>query len=553
MKRRFQLIIERQSISIAILFFCAVFSPFTSALEESTGSDGSNAQAVHSLGYTGQGVVVGLISQDHARLTHEAFTGINPNNWFDATDQDNYVPSNHDTSVAGIICSRGGALYPNDKGTAPGAELYSVKVTRLEEENYVSAIPWMDDALSYLVDQQCKVIVTAIQLGGLPTDGSSDWSMIYDYYAYEHNLIFATAAGNYASSVTVFGDTYNSITTGGLLTDANDVYYQVGSGSNPGPTTSDGRQKPDVVAPSEGQWSPRAGSDNSWAIATPDGGGQTSWSVPHTGGVAAVLLEYAEAPSNTEPDDHHNEVIKAVIVNSTFPNIRDKSSNSTTLQTWNTDRGYGRIDALRAYEILSSPKIIPSSSTDNAKGWAYGAVASGQQDFYTIDGIENERLVVTLTWNRRVVWTDQKSGFPPRTNGIIDPGELTPYLANLDLEIYDPNGILISPTSSIIDNLEKVDLLLPKTGNYQIKVINQSGSESANYALAFELLPPLEADFNIDYVVNDLDLITLLSDWLQGGSAADIAPAGGDGTVDLFDFSIFALQWFNYDNRYYNP
>ena len=42
-------------------------------LAGSTGLDGSNAQAVHALGETGEGINVGFISQDNTRISHEAF------------------------------------------------------------------------------------------------------------------------------------------------------------------------------------------------------------------------------------------------------------------------------------------------------------------------------------------------------------------------------------------------------------------------------------------------------------------------------------------------
>ena len=450
MKKRFLYSAERRGVFIFMVFFCALLPAFSFALQESTGPNGSNVQDVHALGFTGQGIAVGLISQDHARLTHEAFAGINSNNWYDATDQNNYILSSHDTSVGGIICSRGGTSYPNDRGAAPAAELFSVKVTRLDGEFYVSTIPWMDDALSYLLNQQCGVVVTGIQLGGLPADGSSDWSLIYDYYAYEHNLIFATASGNGKPAVTVFGDTFNSITTGGLIIDANDIYYHVGSTSNSGPTL-DERQKPDIAAPAEDQWTPNAGSDTSWSNATPGSGGQTSWAVPHTGGVAATLLSYAD--TTTDPEDNQNEVIKAVIVNSAFPNILDKNADNTINFSdpdwpWDTDRGYGRIDAKRAYDILSSPGI----TTAQSKGWAYDSVAPGQQDSYTITGIENQRLLVTLTWNRRVEWDDAQTNWRQTGHGIMELNEMDTFLADLDIEIDDPNEIPISLTSSANDN-----------------------------------------------------------------------------------------------------
>jgi serine protease AprX len=531
----------------------AVFSTSVFALQVSTGPNGSNVQDVHSLGYTGQGVAVGLISANHALDSHEAFAS--QAFLYDATDTNPYDPVNHDTSVGGIICSRGGASFPNEKGCAPDASLYSVKTVN----GSIIEFSWLADSLAYLLGQQCQVVVTGIQLpsSGATPDGTTFWSLLYDHYAWKHNFVFATAAGNGESVITVFGDTFNSITTGGLIIDANDIYYQVGSTSNPGPT-ADGRKKPDIVAPSEGQWTPKAGSNTSWADAIPGSGGQTSWSVPHTGGVAAVLLSYADTTPTT--DDNQNEVIKAVIVNSAFPNIINKAGTATTGLTWQADRGYGRIDAKRAYEILSSPEFTPGSSTGNSKGWAYGSLAPDGQNSYVIDrteGLEKERLLVTLTWNRRVEWTDQRSGTPPRTNGIIDPDELEAFFANLDLEIYDPDGILISPAASSVDNLEKVDLLLSKTGDYEVKVVNQSSNESASYGLAFEVLPRLEGDFNFDYVVETADLALLAQHWLDTG-CIDPVPCyeydlSGNNSIELSDFSIFAQNWLAYDGRYYSP
>jgi hypothetical protein len=526
------------------------------ALEVSTGPNGSNVQAVHALGYTGQGVGVGLICQDHARTTHEAFAV--HAHWFDATDQDNYVPSNHDTSVGGIVCSRGGAAYPNDKGAAPDAELYSVKIFRQNDAgNYLAAIPWFDSAFRYLLEQGCQVVVTAIQLGDT-ADGASDWSLIYDYYAYQHNLVFAAAAGNYYSNVTIFGDSYNSITTGGLLINADNNYYRIGTLSNSG-LTVDGRRKPDICAPSQAQWTPRAGSDTSWAAATPDGSGETSWAAPQTGGVAAALLSYANASAETA--DGKNQVIKAVIVNSALANIQDKSGNGTidfsnANWPWHKDRGYGRIDAQRAYELLSSPRITPSTSTANPKGWAFDAAAAGQQDRYWVAGQKNARLVVTLPWNRRVKWTDSNS--PRSLKGVIEAGELEAFLANLDLAIYDPAGTRLPGVSSTIDNLEKVDARLSLTGNYEIRVVNQSASESADYAMAFEVWPPLEEDFNGDYAVNELDLAELAAYWLSSDCLNAAQPCFEynlvpDQRINTLDFDAFAAQWLTFDRRYYSP
>ena len=69
-----------------VLTFCVItaaglfpgtVTPKAYGLAESVGPDGSNAQAVHKLGYLGQDVNVGLISAKNTRTTHEAFKDTN--------------------------------------------------------------------------------------------------------------------------------------------------------------------------------------------------------------------------------------------------------------------------------------------------------------------------------------------------------------------------------------------------------------------------------------------------------------------------------------------
>ena len=511
------------------------------ALDQSTGPQGSNVQAVWTAGtgYTGQGVAVGLISQDHVRTTHEAFDG--HAHWYDATGQNTYLPSNHDTSVGGIICSRGGVEYPNHKGTAPDAELFSVKVTDSDSVN----THWLEDALDYLVSQNCRVVVTGIQFpdSSVTPDGNSIWSLIYDYYAYRYNLVFATAAGNYESAVTVFGDTYNSITTGGLIGTSAGLYDKVGTGSNPGPT-DDNRQKPEIAAPSQSQWVPVNG-DAAWANVGSTAG-QTSWAVPHTGGVAAVLLDYADTTMDT--NDNRSEVIKAVIVNSTFPNIVSKSGTATTGLTWQADRGYGRIDALRAYEILSESPLSPGTNSAGQKGWTYQVIAKRNEvNTFRIYGLKNERFVLTITWNREITKNI--------TGNYVE--ESSPKF-NIDLSIRSPQGAVLFSETDTLNNLQKADILLPEDGFYEVVLTNTTSKRNRGYGLAFELLPPLEADFNIDYVVNDQDLADFAFFWTDTGCLDSTQACFDynlmlDDSINLADFSVFANQWLSYDPRYYSP
>lgn len=521
-----------------VALWLGLAAPKVYGLAGSTGADGSNARAVHALGQTGEGVNVGLISARNTRITHESFkdpNGVSHAFSYDFTG-DGIEISWHDTQMAGIVASRGGVGHPNDIGVAPGADIHSA---RIADDGFAMTNVFLTDALDELIiEQNCRVIVTGVQSGMIP-DGNSIWTKMYDYYAYEYDAVFTNPSGNYATTVTVMGDAYNSITTGGLAVTEPDVYLKVGTGSNSGPTI-DGRRKPEIVAPAQNQTVPTSSSDTAWTTVG-SSAGQTSYSGPQAAGVSALLLGAADETG--DPDDNKSEVIKAVIVNSTFPNINDKDNNPTNPadpnNTWHGDRGYGRIDALRAYELLSADKVAEGASITQLKGWAYDTMTGTEQHTYWIEGRRNERLVLTVTWHRRI----DKRG-PKYTE------EESPKF-NINLTIKDPNGIIIFSEANTLDNLEKADLLLEKDGMYEITLENTT-SKSRDYGLAFELIEPLVYDFEpIDYIVDTADLLVIASRWLQEGAGL-VADLTGDQRVNLEDSAQFALHWLDINLAYHN-
>lgn len=509
-------------------------------LAGSTGQGGSNAKAVHALGETGDGVNVGFISAGNTRITHEAFAdpcGVSHAFNYDFSG-DGIDIIDHDTKMSGILASRGGSVNPEDTGVAPGVDLHNARVV-----NDFSSITfnWLEDAVDELViNQNCRVIMTGIALTDT-ADGQNDNTKLYDYYSYEYNTFFANAAGNTPAEILIFGDAFNGITTGGLNTSAGDVYDYVGTLSGSGPTT-DGRRKPEVVGPSQNQTMPYAPSDTSWTISPSNGSaGYTSFSTPHTAGIAALLFGLAD--DTAEQDDDENEVIKAVIVNSTFPNINDRNNDPTypadPCNVWHPQRGYGRLDALRAYELLNSAKVTAGPVISQQKGWAYDTMSSNDNRSYFIQGTKNHRLVLTVTWNRRI----DKSG--PNYNEENFPK------FNIDLTIKDPQSTDIFSEAGTLDNLEKVDLLLAEDGVYEIYLENTT-NKSRGYALAFEVLAPLTGDFGpIDYVVDENDLLVIAGQWLSEGSGleTDINP---NEKIDYGDFEKFFENWLQIDPAYYN-
>jgi hypothetical protein len=524
-------------MACAVLWL-GLFTPRAFGLAESMGPDGSNAQAVHALGQTGEGVNVGIVSMRNTRTTHEAFKdpcGVSHAFAYDFSGDGIAIEFGHDTQVAGIVASRGGISNPDDIGAAPGADIHSARISANPDT--------MIDALDGLIiEQDCRVIVTGVQYSGV-ADGDSTRTKIYDYYAYEYDVVFTDPSGNGASEVTVAGDAYNGITTGGLAIPEPetepDVYLEVGSSSNSGPTV-DGRRKPDIVAPAQSQTVPTDSSDTAW-VPVGSSAGQTSYSGPQAAGVAALLLGAADQTGGS--DDNQSEVIKAVIVNSAFPNINDKGNNPTNPadpnNTWHSDRGFGRIDALRAYELLSSDQVTEGEDIMQAKGWAYDTMTGSGEHTYSILGARNERLVLTETWHRKIT----KTG--PNYNEEGSPK------FNIDLTVKDPNGIVIFSEANTLDNLEKVDLLLEKDGMYEVTLENTT-NKSRDYALAFELLEPLVYDFEpIDYIVDTGDLQVMGQQWLLDESDLEANLIGAD-IVNLEDFAEFTLHWFDVDPAYYN-
>ena len=521
LKYRFRIVFS----IIAAVYLCpAMFMPAAFALAESTGPNGTNAQAVHALGERGAGVNVGLVSLYNALDSHETFE--NP---FGTSQVRNYDFSgfgvhadNHDTALAGIIVA-GSAGYTDDVGVSPDATLHSARVG--DDENVVE-LEWLENALDALIiDQKCKVIASGISIPSAPANGDGIWTKVYDYYAYRYNVLFANPAGNSDTVVDVFGDAYNGVTTGGLRFTEPDVYKRVGTISGEGMTT-DGRETPDITCPSEGQTLPNASGTWSTVGTTL---GQTSYATPHTAGVGALLMGLAD--STPEPDDDKSEVLKAAIVNTAMQNILDKEGNPTTGQMYNTDRGFGRINALRAYELLEAGKIVPAATTTKTKGWAYGAIPGAYgSDSYFITATKDQRLVLTVTWHRKV--TKSGSSYSIESAPMFD----------LDVTVKNPAGAIIINEADTRNNLDKIEVVFAADGVYEVVLKNTTSKVDRSYGLAFELIDPIESDVNNDYIVDENDLMQISSQWLMKGAGL-VGDVLADGSVDQRDFAVLANNW----------
>jgi hypothetical protein len=263
-----------------------------------------------------------------------------------------------------------------------------------------------------------------------------------------------------------------------------------------GAFTSDGRMKPDVVAP--GSALTLANDDWEGAAADWDNGlNGTSFAAPHVAGLMAQMLE-AGATRNLSTDPL---VIKAAILNSADKSVLDKNLNpwqpatmidmagvATALQPLDTDSGAGQIHGLFAAEQYLAGKMTPGLV--DPVGWDLHSVGNGQFVDYTIDPalIAGSSLTATLTWYRHVGRFDDGNGLVDANDGFF----LQQSLSNLNLQVLR-NGNLIAESISAVDNVEHLFLDLDRSARYTLRVFGAGiFGESEQFALAWHGLPAPE-------------------------------------------------------------
>jgi serine protease AprX len=246
------------------------------------------------LGYYGKDVTVAVLDTG-INAAHVGLDDLDDNDltddpkviaFYDAYTNQTPLPydsGEHGTWVAGIAAGTGGGNDPN-VGLAPMANLVGVRIGSsggFPEHTALRGLEWtIDNKDTYNIS--VMVCSWGIVLGG-PNDhnGNSAISRLADE-AVAAGISVVVAAGNSALSATVTapGDARDVVTVGSVGDDG-----ILSTFSSEGPTT-DGRTKPDVVAPGEsitGPWS-----RNNAGYYTGDG---TSASAPVVGGIIAAMME----------------------------------------------------------------------------------------------------------------------------------------------------------------------------------------------------------------------------------------------------------------------
>ncbi len=291
-----------------------------------------NVPAVHAAGYTGAGVIIGMLDTGF-RTTHEALDQIPVLGRWDFVNNDPVVQDepgdpigeqNHGTYTLSALMGRepGELTGPAYDAVVALAKTEDISVeVPAEEDNWVAGIEWLD---TFGVD----VVSSSL--------GYSDWYTFDDLdgdtavttraadLAAARGIVVCASAGNERTTawghILVPADGDSVLTVGAVRLDG-----AIASFSSPGPT-ADGRVKPDFCA--LGVAVPAASPTVDTGYVTVSG---TSLSCPLAAGVAALLLQRAPGLTPWQV----REALRETASRATLPDI---------------DFGWGILDAVAALD-----------------------------------------------------------------------------------------------------------------------------------------------------------------------------------------------------------
>ncbi|MEM9751800.1 MAG: S8 family serine peptidase [Planctomycetota bacterium] len=301
-----------------------------------------------------------------------------------------------------------------------------------------------------------------------------------DYAVDTQNLVVCVGVNNGKESAVppMLGSGFNVIAVG------------VDDGNSSGGFTrveTEGRCKPDVVAP----------------------GNMTSFSTPAVAGLAALLIDYAEAlhdaDETTTQQATRPEVIKAAIMAGAQKHHQWAPMPGRPLDE---RLGAGRVNLDASLRIMEGGPIEPNQRINRGKAWAFAELEPRSTHRYTLEvPTDLGEFSVILTWHRRI---DGRSL-------VLDQGNEAqrralwhhaPRMADLDLRLVriDEAGQMLSEfmvSASRIDNVEHVYLPALPAGRYAVEVFRDASADPAKdeawtYALAWRLEPPRDPQASVE-------------------------------------------------------
>lgn len=324
--------------------------------------------------------------------------------------------------------------------------------------------------------------------------------------------------------------------------------------SSEGPT-SDGRSKPDIVAPGNclAAVAAVANEPNLYAAT----GTWSSFATPVVAGTAALLVQEASTEPNLQLatfKEGGNCVIKAVLLNSAtklpywHKGLLTKDDDHDVPLDWL--QGAGMVNALAAHNQLAAGRRLPGDCPP--VGWDLNKLDSNETpaNVYKLEVNEPADKMISAT----VVWNRQFTGSYPFEHQTDLDADIRLEVWAVDLN--DPNNYyLLDFSDSRADNVEHI--YCSADGNfteYEIIVsysydreINQP-AHTPPYALAWSIAPAparddlLWYDLNADGSVNNFDLVVLLDNILASVETPErylLGDINSDGLLDINDIQIF--------------
>ena len=273
----------------------------------------------------------------------------------------------------------------------------------------------------------------------------------FDLSINNDNYLGATGLNNggTTSGNPLLGSNYNGISVGRS------------DGGHASGDTSDGRQKPEIVAPL----------------------GATSYATPLVAASGAMLKE--TAIDNGWSRGKNSETLKSILMSGATKDEFDW--NATSANNMDETFGAGELNIQRSYHIMDGGEYEPGSSLP-LKGWDFSNMVAGGTETYNFNISEGlDELAVALTWNRDVTFTDE-TGLNYTIESALE--DFTLQLIN------DDTGTAEFTSDSLVDNTEYMYVESLSAGDYSFKVSSKGETgNDVDYSLSWYGVVPEPTTF----------------------------------------------------------
>jgi len=372
-------------------------------------------------------------------------------------------PSGHGTFMAATIAGSGQASFGKYQGIAPGASLY---FQALLDKNGNLRVP--SDINALFAPAYSAGVRIHVNGWGSGSNVYDEKATAIDTFIFQHpDFLPVFAAGNAgpgSGTLTAQANSKNGLVLGASQLprpafDPESNYADLTWPSSSSGPAGDGRIKPDLLAPGSALISARSSlvTGNFAANAYYTRMGGTSMAAAVAGGALALLREQLQVDFGVNSPS--SALLKALLING----ARDGGDSLS-------QQGFG---------------ILDSAAT---------ALGLQENTFQFFD--EPKRLAEGEVKEYKLTVTDSAMPFNA-TLAWVDPAGIAGHTAlinNLDLTVQAPDGKLhygndfaASGSTDSRNNVEKVSIPSPKTGDYIIRVraVRLGSREGQNYALVF--------------------------------------------------------------------